>query len=407
MNRLCIIGGGMLLFLGACSQNGEPTPPPAPELGSADHYVSVDDAVRIAREYVGSMNPETRSDMLELSAIETLGNKPTRSGEPDDNILWGYYVINFENDGGFALVSADDRNRPVYALSDEGKMVLSDTVNNIGLRTYINNLPSTPDEVNDWVLNPTNPRPDPTMSYSYKEVAPILTTSVRTWDQWAPFNKYCPKPSGSTKNAPVGCLPLAVGMLMSYYEWPTAYNNIVFDWNDMKSNHNSDVLAKFLKILGDPENLNAQYGVNGTSAYSFRIVPTFKNMGYTNLLSASFSEDKAVEILKQKMPILVTSESRSVPGSEPNRVGHAWVMDGLYVFKYMTNSLQDPQYKYAYTYYPHCVWGWGGLNNGYYYFSGNQVSGAPQYTEPEENKDEVFGSPWTVTEMYYGAVIPK
>ena len=46
------------------------------------------------------------------------------------------YLVNYADDAGFALLSADSRLRPIYAISDEGSMSFSDTTYNKGLALF-------------------------------------------------------------------------------------------------------------------------------------------------------------------------------------------------------------------------------------------------------------------------------
>ena len=168
-----------LLALLSCTQQEIPDVPTLSEAdGRSNNLVSLNEAIETARLYVsGLKGGNTRSADLKLAKVDLLGKMNTRSADNDTTQLWGYYVINFTDDNGFALVAADKRNRPVYALSDEGSLELSDTVGNPGLRSYLNSLPVSSDSLilvglKPGIIQPTPPGlfPNP----AQVEVAPIL-----------------------------------------------------------------------------------------------------------------------------------------------------------------------------------------------------------------------------------------
>ena len=121
-----------LIAMSASCSSGERADPIADNKVETDaNFLSVDDALVNARKafkvMLGKEKSSTRADVdaeMFIPAAKTRG-----TGES----LYGYYVINYGNGDGFALVSADRRRVPVLALSDEGSMHLSDTTNIPGL----------------------------------------------------------------------------------------------------------------------------------------------------------------------------------------------------------------------------------------------------------------------------------
>ena len=115
-----------------------------------------------------------------------------------------FYVINFENDEGFAILAADDRTDPIYAIIDEGNFHPASMQNeqNSGflgflegsIETLFNDV-SNPQNVSRryWQTYPTNP---PLSDDAYEnntrktiKVEPLLKTK---WNQGNPYNAYCP-----------------------------------------------------------------------------------------------------------------------------------------------------------------------------------------------------------------------
>jgi len=195
-----------------------------------------------------------------------------------------------------------------------------------------------------------------------------------------PFNKYCKTSDG--RPAQSGCTAGAIEQIMSFHKWPQSYGGYQFDWEKMQID-DYDGVARILYLLGLPGNLNYNYDKNGidypASAYTSKIMPTLRAFGYdtpTPFLDFFDNEDIAREALKHE-PLFMQSSSTV------NDKGHCWVIDG-----YMTHisyGLVGTDEKYNKFYY-HCIWGWGGDCNGYYYVTDVKAFiGAPDAFHPEDN----------------------
>ncbi len=72
------------------------------------------------------------SDLFPLSDI--LRSSATKSGETDDaEVTKNIYVVNYADDGGFAILAADTLMETILAYSDQGN--ITDTMDNPGVRT--------------------------------------------------------------------------------------------------------------------------------------------------------------------------------------------------------------------------------------------------------------------------------
>lgn len=79
------------------------------------HRVSLHDALNRADALLSQIgDPTTRSKTRKVKSVEYLTNTLTRSGTIDTTL----YLVNYENNGGFALLGADKRVRPIYAISE-------------------------------------------------------------------------------------------------------------------------------------------------------------------------------------------------------------------------------------------------------------------------------------------------
>lgn len=330
---------------------------------------------------------QTRSLPQSLSSVETIQRVVTRS-DSEDSIL--YYIVNFGNDEGFAILSADNRLLPVYAFSNEGSISLNDTTEDKILDSYIKSLPRNP-EVNPLVIT------DPIQNYGYERlVAPFIPTGMRPLSQKTPFNSYTPSCSnsiGSNGHYFTGCAPVAMTAFMACYQYPTTINGTTINWNAIRTSCSpSDVISlqsafcnsKYLGLTYDPSD-------GGASCSSEKIISAFNKLGYSSSVETDFNSTDIVNILKTKKPVFLIGKNTSA--------GHAWVLDGL--FAYYTTSLSPivgaPNIKTYTNYYYHCFWGWAGSHNGYFAFS-NGMGYDPVKTESYEDGER---SPYFFNKVTY------
>ena len=95
--------------------------------------VSLAEALKRAdRMFERISEPDTRSAARVVKSVQFIGGSGTRSD--GDNPL--YYVVNYENEGGFAVLGADTRLDGVYAISDGGHLNMDATTFNLGLNVF-------------------------------------------------------------------------------------------------------------------------------------------------------------------------------------------------------------------------------------------------------------------------------
>ncbi len=295
------------------------------------------------------------------------------------------YLINYENEQGFSIVSADKRLPLIYAISEEGHLDISDTIENKGLALFFKNM-------EQHILRtlaedgfPIGKEVDERYSYQVKlekRQLPLLWPEVGNWHQNEPFNQYCFTADG--KQASVGCVAVAMAQLMSYFDWPREINGQKLMWRSMKKGAKNSDVALLMKRLGDSDMLNMNYGVGTSGASVDAIAPAFNKMGYTaygieNFLPF-FVEDwlsGSYEFIPYKQgPVIVIGTDMHGAGS------HVWIVDG-YIQNSIYRTIDENQYPYHF--YSddfglfHCIWGWRGSCNGYFFFNTLDVSGSPDY----------------------------
>lgn len=381
---LFLIVSILSLMLPSCSDT-ETSLHPLLQNSETSFVVPEDSAISIANQAVIAIAKETgtRGDLEErtVSSVDIVNLNPNvRTRTSNEQVISSsLYIINFQNNKGFAVLSSDKRLRPLYAVSDSGSIAMSDTLNNKNLALFFNGVKD--DIVQTTEKGPTISDLSDRKIINSPQVYPMIWLAPSLWGQGEPYNTYCYTTTG--EKAKVGCAAVACGIVMSYYGWPSYINDKRLNWHSMKkytTDHNIDyVFGK----LGESQQLNMQYGVKASGASTANLSRTFVRMGYYAPDDLkTFSESKVCNLLDDKSrngygPLLVV-------GSEENGLGgHAWVIDGY--CKNITNTDgSDIQYD---TVLFHCVWGWYGKNNGYFYLNNGKLGGPGSYFGKEDNGD--------------------
>ena len=303
----------------------------------------------------------------------------TRSTSIDDLEL---YVVNY-TEGGYALLSADCRLSPVYAISNEGELNLSDTVKNEGLNWYINTcLPELCSDFSGGIL-PDSTKHDLTevfISFQDKVVysEPLLGTSLSRFHQSYPYNEYCPKIDDVS--CKVGCGPLAIGTIMGYYSWPLSAEGYTFNWGVMRSNPTDLSWARLFAIIGSAKFGNVNYGITSTGMYPKYVSEVFNKMQYSVSDKRGLNISLVIQEHKANSPVFVTGYkylTNSTTGSL-EQSGHAWILDGSYSITHDSPIIEDDDKGKVTDYFLHCVWGWGGSSNGYYLYYSSSLGSRPE-----------------------------
>lgn len=374
----------ILAITSACSQDMADQPTiPGSVATKKSHRVSLEDALERSKVFQDGLNGGLGTRGMRLSDIESveyLGSGiKTRSGDADT----AFYLVNYKDEQGFMLLSADERMLPVYAMSDEGRLDLNDTTFNEGLRAFINLAKAD-------ALSITNPIDtsqfggsitiDP-FDYKYdRTVRPMFSKNLRSIGQSKPFNKYCTHPDGSL--AYVGCLPVAVGSILAYYHRPIRFKRILMPWDNIDIDIKNDMFYMLLDSICDKNLLNANRKAAATSAEKERIALTLNHFGIQYSSLQEFDDIEAGKAL-ENAPIIIYGVS---PES-----AHSWIMDGYVRYGDTHHILAGPEPGRAAPYFFfHCCWGWYEKSNGYYYYgySGRIDGTADSYDSEDKGTSE-------------------
>ena len=371
------------MLLWACSSN-EPVMSleSDQDLENVSNIRTPEEAIAAAEEsYSNFFKTTSRSSISadkKVIAVPSHSFGSARSGK--DTVL---YIVNFEDNKGFAIVNALRMGTEIIGISDSGNYnTESPDSNPPGLEMFLGqcqNITATYLAAKDKGISG-----DIGTFYSRSDtlMTDFSEPKVKTiWSQGSFFGKYCP-------NGIVGCGPLALGMALSAYKQPTAINldfpdtptsRITTLWdqiiplNEYSANNYSqsakDNVALFLRQIGHI--MDAKYNPGVTSTYFDNNNSTAKFLAEGTSLTVSNPTPKA-EILN--IPKADLKKGVAVVRGVGNFGGHAWVSDGyldytIYVTDYFETSagkISIIGHHETELHYVHMNWGWGGQSNGYF-----------------------------------------
>ncbi len=196
-----------------------------------------------------------------------------------------------------------------------------------------------------------------------RTVGPLVQTH---WNQNSPYN------NSDEQRRPLGCVTVAVGQIMKYFEHPKKYS-----WGQMPNSLPSytagtTVLSDFLYQLRKDLLVTDSGGSDGLIAATY----LFNNGYHTSYNRHNYAN--VTSALNKNYPVYMQGD---IVGQN---IGHAWVCDGYrsnseyQVYKLMVPSIYSGQIEgfepfgedyneptYSSTDY-HMNWGWGGLHDGYF-----------------------------------------
>lgn len=303
-------------------------------------------------------------------------NIKTRADSDDNDTL--IYVFNFEDNDGFALVSASRNTEALLAITDKGHCNPDEKSEIQGFelfvemaKNYVSNAKKTP-----ILRKPQDPIVEirDSITSICHEIGPFVSVN---WGQTLPEGESCP-------NGISGCANTAMAQIMSYYNYPTSINLtylhpdsvLYLDWSAMKAhstghNRNScvdqtthDAISKLLRQLGALN--NSTYYSNVTNTDEDNVPYTFTILGYPNSGWETYSRSEVHYGLNNHK--LYYMCGYSIGG------GHGWVFDGgdivnstIYHYgRTATSGWFLMNISHETDYYLHFNWGWYGDCNGYF-----------------------------------------
>lgn len=282
-------------------------------------------------------------------------------------------IYGYDN-GGFAVVTSDDRFESVIGIS----VTKFSKSLPCGFEWWI-------ETVNANMEASTETLPHRRSRRAADAIAPLITT---IWGQERPFNDNCTFTNGTkTYQCVTGCVATALAQVMNYYQYPDRgtgsnsydikYNNdftitfsedfsqSVYDWDHMLNSYESyynskttdiytEAVAKLMKDCGVATNTSYSDNTHGSSSSIAQTAEAlkkyFKYDSSTRYYSRSnYSKDEWLDIIYKEIangrPVLYAGMS----SNSSNATGHAFVLTGY-----------DSSGKV------YVNWGWDGMYEGYY-----------------------------------------
>lgn len=378
------------------------------------HTIPVETALENLEQFLKQGNaPDTRSVSYEFNNVLTIMSNPyqTKSQALNEPLL---YAVNFEDDG-YAILAADSRlSHDIIAITDAGEISITD------FEPYSNYVVGEDDDIleeqynemssagyvgaiaqnqmiaticKEYAMNEVLLVDDgsghsgggsssggssgggsTSTTYSWQIVDSEKYKLSTLWNQREPFNNLCPDVGlFNRERAPAGCVPIAVGQIVAYHEYPNlTCNNIRIDYEEIKSIKDTNNFSSigsaaaqlmaeyFIYNISGVGMCNVIYGKIFNKSFGFALPTSARNclelLGYKNVsLKWSYNESDVIKAIDNDCPVFISAIAGLVSG-------HAWVIDGYIKRNYVSSSGIVSKSQYL----VHCNWGWNGQNNGYF-----------------------------------------
>jgi len=345
-----------------------------------------EDETRAGSRVIKSISPVSYSDIC--------GDTRSSMSEEIEDLV---YIVEFENGEGSAVMGADRRVEPVYALLDETVLTVDDFNNAVNgenlddISTYTAGLIAQ-NAMSRITADVELPGDDFRTDVTYytttttvlNKVFPLLRTK---WDQDEPYNNKFPFTSNGLIREPAGCGTIAVAQVLANLTYP--YNIVLnghsHDWSiisqfqygaSITNPYHINCLAQFIYDLAIE--MNADYGDGGENDFG-TVVPVsesvalFQRLGFKNVSFEDITSTKVYNMIWNNKPLYAYGVDTRKTEANVN-VAHAWVIDGWKETRTIVREIVEDNGVIIsntvcdnyYTQYGHCNYGWGGKCDGYY-----------------------------------------
>ena len=273
-----------------------------------------------------------------------------------------FYVFNAEQNGGFVIVSADDRTEAILGYADQGTLDAN----------------RLPENAKKWLEGYAEQIK--AIGYNTEQIAsrrvlgsPVSPLITAHWNQGSPYNNMCPL-DGEDRSV-TGCVATAMAQVMYYHKCPTATVGPIpeyetstkqilveelpattFKWDKMKDEYDydeegesADAVAELMRYCGQAVEMDYTRSSSGAWVSAERMINCFgysktaKNVSRRDYTTTEW-EQMMYNELKNSRPVLYSGASGTG--------GHQFVIDGY-----------DDKGLF------HVNWGWGGSSDGYFVLS--------------------------------------
>lgn len=361
-----------------------------------------------AGAYANLKGVRSRASVHTAEPVKVGMNSSSRS---DGNSDWDFYAVNIGDDEGYVIVTDNQAVEPVFAVIEEG------TFEGIEPGTPLEYYMNLADNYVSTIASGFEPGQPGIENRQWKEeytdttINKVVEPQLKVW--WGQgtkglyttydiYNRYCPIISSPTNHCPTGCVPTALGMVLSFVEYPSLNitfggrnETLILNWDELNthkyyqpsclSNDDEihDQIAKILRQLGII--CGTEYHDDHSSTRDTSIEPAMKALKLNYTPFNKFTTSLA--ILNKGTLLFLLAETMDLSEMEGiSEGGHVFLADGL---KYLSYDLLEDIYEilpirnpltgeYAKRFietrlvetitrpYIHIVWGWDNLYVGYY-----------------------------------------
>ena len=287
--------------------------------------------------------------------------RASKAGQQQSTAQEDFYIFNVEDNGGFVIVSGDDRTEEILGYSDEGHIDIDNMPDN--MRSWL-------EEVKSGIslLDNSEYKQRKKIVNIPKIIDPLIKTK---WAQGEPYNWMCPKQDGVY--CLTGCGPTAISQIMYYHKKPDGntfdipgYNSqplkidlpalppTTFNWENMKAEY---INNEFTQEEGFAvAELMCYCGQLSLAHYSSSITNSGLPIETMGVLGYEMSRNVRDKYTNEKWDSLLVNELAEgrpfVYYGSNGGSGHFFVIDGY-----------DGDGHF------HINWGWGGSADGFYNIS--------------------------------------
>lgn len=394
MNKSKLIALSLLTAMFAACSSDEPKI--GFEENEANSYVakrSIEEAIEIASQYANQTTAETRATKLVVDKSTVSAIVSTTSRALSDTLM---YAVNFEDNNGYMIISANKATVPVLAIIDSGNYQEDEEVKVDGFDYFMNaaeNYVDSYSQVDAPGIGGTGEGPvDMIMVFYTDSMAVEKCYEQRLnvkWGEYWPENLYCP-------NGLAGCSPVAIAQVLSYFKPEMdmditfsgrPYDHLKIDWDELLE-HTTSTATKFIS-LSHSNTCKATDEAHKHLAVLVRQIGELAGSAYDpskTLTTASSTFSVTKDILSDRTIIKVENEDfydylvdggiALVEGYSAAEGHHAWVLDGTASINYKilnytnwnprTHEYSSVEVSYRRHNYVHCNWGFSGSKNGYF-----------------------------------------
>ncbi len=385
----------------------------------------INETANYVMEYLDAVSPTTKGEPRTIESIIPFNSVSTKTQAPQQN----GYIVNFSNNQGFSILSADRRTDDILLVADSGNLTEStlrsaysnnEIDNNVLLmlsnvdqliREQIAGIENEEDALINSALDKLNsgstkkcddlmvgrkkrivpPTPVQTTvvgdwtTLSSGSVSPMITV---TWGQGVPYNGATPLVNdelGHPYHQVTGCVATAIAQLLSRWERPTSYNWSVLKATPKITSTSSSVatgqVASLMAAIGQGVNMDYESNGYGCATANLSAAVSYLNsIGFSHPGTyQAYDGPTVLQDLYAGNPVLIAGDD--VHGEfyldilcwsillKEAYSGHAWVIDGALRQEQITTVYSGDRVLSTTTKYRtlfHCNWGFNGLYNGYY-----------------------------------------